>query len=130
MPTLDSINGLLDDAAKTLDKAAREIRDTPLEPSKEHILRIGQALSNVFEIQHKIYELRPDLKPAYLDEKSKNPEGNRALGEAIVKADALADAGKHADAIKVLKNFINSCPDSELTSIAKREIERHKGAST
>ena len=130
MPTLDSINDLLSEAAKMLDQAASQIRDVPLEPAKEHIHRIGEALANVFEIQHQIYEARPDLKPFYLDEELKDLEGNRALGKAMVEASKLADAGNIVEAIKVLENFTNSSPASKLRSIAEGEIERYKGAGT
>jgi hypothetical protein len=130
MPTLDSINDLLTEAAKKLDQAAREIRDEPLEPAKEHIHRIGEALANVFQIQHQIYESRPDLKPGYLAEELKSPEDNRALDEAMLNADKLAGAGKIMEAIRVLENFISSYPASELRSIAEGEIERYKGAGT
>ena len=130
MPTLDSINDLLSDAAKKLDQAAQEIRDAPLEPAKEHIRRIGEALANVFEIQHQIYESRPDLKPAHLKKASKNAGDNRALGEAMLKADDLADAGKLAEAIRVLETFISAHPTSKLRGIAEGEIERYKGAGT
>jgi len=128
MPTLDSINELLSDAANKLNKAATEIRDAPLEPAKEYIYRIGQALSQVFQIQHQIYESRPDLKPAYLDEPLRNPEENRALGEAMLKASGFADTGKITEAIIVLEAFIRSYPASELRTIAEGEIERYKGA--
>lgn len=130
MPTLDSINDLLSEAAKKLDQAAREIRDAPLEPAKDHIHRIGEALANVFDIQHQIYEVRPDLKPQHLNQELKEPEANRALGEAMVKADALVNAGKTMQAVKVLENFISSYPNSELRSIAEGEIERYKGVGT
>lgn len=130
MPTLDSINDLLSEAAKKLDQAAGEIRDAPAEPTKEHINRIGEALANIFHIQHQIYELRPDLKPPHLDQELKEPEDNRALGQAMVNADALANAGQAIQAIKVLESFISSYPSSELRSIAEGEIARYKGAGT
>ena len=130
MPTLDSINDLLSEAAKKLDQAAGEIRDAPLEPTKEHIHRIAEALAHIFYIQHQIYEVRPDLKPPHLDQELKEPEANRALGQAMAKADALANAGRTIQAIKVMESFISSYPRSELRSIAEGEIERYKGAGT
>jgi TolA-binding protein len=130
MPTLDSINSLLGEAAEKLDQAAREVRDAPLEPTKEHIHRIGEALANIFHVQHQIYESRPDLKPPHLDQELKEPEANRALGEAMVKADALVDSGKVTEAIQVMESFISAYPNSELCSIAEGEIERYKGVGT
>ena len=75
MASLESINEKLRVAAENLDQAATEIRDLPLEPPKQHIRAIGEALANVFQIQHEIYRLRPELEPAYLREESPEPDG-------------------------------------------------------
>ena len=75
MASLESINEKLRVAAEHLDQAATEIRDLPLEPPKRHIRAIGEALANVFQIQHEIYRLRPDLEPAYLSEESPEADG-------------------------------------------------------
>jgi len=76
MASLESINEKLQVAAEKLDQAATEIRDLPLEPPKQHVRGIGEALANVFQIQHEIYRLRPDLQPAYLREETPEPDGD------------------------------------------------------
>jgi hypothetical protein len=63
MASLETINEKLTVAAKSLDQAAEEIRDLPLDASKHNIRAIGEALANIFQIQHEIYRLRPELKP-------------------------------------------------------------------
>ncbi len=68
-PTLEQLDAELRRAAEILDQCANMIRDLPLEPSRQHIRKIGDALTNVFEIQHKIYEVRPDLMPEFLKER-------------------------------------------------------------
>lgn len=68
MASFESINEQLRMAAERLDQAATEIRDLPLDLVKEHLRSIGEALASVFQIQHLIYRLRPDLQPAYLTE--------------------------------------------------------------
>jgi hypothetical protein len=74
MPSFESINEKLQIAAEKLDQAANEIRDLPLEPIKEHIVGIGEALANIFQIQHEIYRLRPDLQPEHLAEEAPEPD--------------------------------------------------------
>jgi len=45
MADLKSLNELLSVAAGVLDNAAAEIRDIPLDPKKDHISKIGHALT-------------------------------------------------------------------------------------
>jgi hypothetical protein len=63
----ESLNELLNEAASKLDRAANMVRDLNLSP-ENNIRKIGEALANVYEIQHQIYALRPDLKPDFLKE--------------------------------------------------------------
>jgi len=60
----ESLNDLLTEAAMRLDTAARMIRDIDMTP-ENNIARIGEALVIIFEIQHQLYAVRPDLKPIY-----------------------------------------------------------------
>jgi hypothetical protein len=64
-PSLESLNGLLLEAAKLLDQSSHQIRDSGLN-SEENIRRIAEALIKIFEVQMQIYQLRPDLAPDYL----------------------------------------------------------------
>lgn len=130
MPSLESINELLIEAAKTLDRAASEIRDAPLVPTKENIYRIGEALTKIYEVQLKIYESCPDLKPDYLKSPIKNPGDNRALVIAMIEADELAEAGNIDEAIAVLDRFIKNDPAPYLRGIAEAEIERYRKHGT
>jgi len=88
MASLESINEKLRVAAEMLDQAASEIRDLPLDPAKKHIGGIGEALGNIFQIQHEIYRLRPELQPDFLKEETPVPDpqltpGQKALVEKL-----------------------------------------------
>jgi hypothetical protein len=61
----EMLDELLGEAASKLDKAANMVRDLKLSP-QNNIRKIGEALANVFEIQHEIYKIRPDLEPDFL----------------------------------------------------------------
>ena len=61
----ESLNRLLGDAASQLDIAAVMVRDLKLSP-EQNVKTIGGALANIFEIQHQLFEIRPDLKPDFL----------------------------------------------------------------
>ncbi len=65
--SLQELDSLLSSAATQLDQGASLIKESGLNAS-ENIYRIGEALTKVYEIQNQIYELRPDLKPRFLDE--------------------------------------------------------------
>ncbi len=91
MASLESINEKLRVAADNLDQAANEIRDLPLEPTKQPIRGIGEALANVFQIQHEIYRLSPELQPDYLSEEAPEPDGD-LTSEQIKLVEQLTDA--------------------------------------
>lgn len=67
MSSIESINKILSEAARLLDAVSNEIRDIDFN-KRENIQRIGAALTYIYEIQHDIYKVNPDLKPEYLKE--------------------------------------------------------------
>jgi hypothetical protein len=64
--SLEALDEMLRSAASTLDAAAAVIRDLDLAPER-NVKKIGETLINIFEIQHEIYAIRPDLRPDFLD---------------------------------------------------------------
>jgi hypothetical protein len=127
-PSIDNLNRLLREAAIKLDRAALEIRDIPFEPRKQHIRKIAEALSNVFDIQHMIYDERPDLEPEYLkrSEPPANSEANRAWGDALIKVFDHEEVGDIDGAILVWESFINTNPPREYLDEATSSLKRLK----
>ena len=64
-PSYDSLDELLTMAASKLDAAASMIRDLSFS-SEANVRKLGEALVNIYEIQHNIYKVRPDLRPDFL----------------------------------------------------------------
>ena len=62
---MELLNRLLTEAASKLDKSAALLTELDIN-KKNNRERIAEALANIFEIQHQIYELKPELKPDYL----------------------------------------------------------------
>jgi hypothetical protein len=58
----ESLNVLLAETASRLNRAAGLVGELNLSPA-DNIKKIAEALANIFEIQHQIYVLRPDLRP-------------------------------------------------------------------
>ncbi len=113
MASLESINEKLRVAAEHLDQAATEIRDLPLEPPKQHILAIGEALANVFQIQHEIYRLRPELQPAYLKGDQPEPDGELTLDQ-VKSVERWAD-----DEVKGIDDALFSNTSSKWRKVAR-----------
>lgn len=84
MASLESINENLRVAAEKLDQAANEIHDLPLEPTEQHVRAIGEALGNIFQIQHEIYVLRPDLQPDYFRKETPEPDPDLTPEEKVL----------------------------------------------
>ena len=124
MASIEHINELLTVAARLIDTASGEIRDAPLEPVTENIEHIGGALASIFEVQHRIYALRPELTPEYLKEPSEYPEANKALTETMSKATLYERNGNPEAAIAEYEEFLFQEWPELHRGIAVGEIER------
>jgi hypothetical protein len=124
LASLDNINRLLTVAAKLIDNAAAEIRDAKLEPVRENIEHMGRALAEVFEVQHTIYGLRPELTPAHLKEPSQTSDANRLLTEFMFRASELEYEGNIEGAIAEFEGFLALESSTLHRDIALGEIER------
>lgn len=126
-PSLDQLAALhqtLNVAASLLDRAAGQIRDAALSPTKEHIYSVGEALVNIYDIQHAIYKLRPELEPKYEEPSHEVQDANRRLGETLIAAYDLADSGRLPEAIGLLSAFAADDPSEYHRGLAAVELER------
>lgn len=130
MVTPESIHRLLSVAASLLDHAATEIRDAKIEPVRENIERVGKALVEVFEIQQKIYLLRPGLTPEYLKQPSEYSAANRLLTEYMYNASEFERAGNNERAIETFQEFMALESSPLHRDIAAGEIKRLQGAAS
>ena len=126
-PSIDSVHLLLNQAAHLLDRAAHDIRDSGLAPTRHHIERVAVALSEILEIQQVIYAIRPDLSPAHLNEPPVNSQADSLLTEAMFAASELEAAGDLAGAIEKYRDFLGREAPPLHRSIAEREISRLQG---
>jgi hypothetical protein len=127
MADLKSLNESLSAAARILDFAAKEIRDIPLDPTKENISTIGEALTLIFEIQLQIYKKSPSLEPEYLKRTSPYPAGlNKQFGKIVIEDASLCDLKKYQEAISLYESFINENPPEFFTSMAEERIAKIK----
>ena len=127
MADLKSLNELLSAAAGILDTAASEIRDIPLNPTKENIYKIGKALIIIFDIQDQICKIDPNFEPEYLRRPSSfPPEVNRRFGEIIIEASDLCDEKKYYEAISLYENYISENPPDFFINMAEMRIEMIK----
>ena len=62
---IEELNKLLTEAAGKLDKSTRLISELSVGKDVANE-KIARALSSIFDIQHELYQMRPDLKPDYL----------------------------------------------------------------
>ena len=125
MATLEALYKNLERAARTLDKTARQIRDTPLEPTRENIRRIANALSEIFDIQQEIYPLRPELIPHHLwDMRNGRPGPDLIVEAAFRQAKGAAAGGDYSTAIAVLEFLLRCQPAGPHVKRAKAQISR------
>ncbi len=122
-----SLNESLSAAARILDYAATVIRDIPLNPTKDNISKIGEALSCIFDIQNQIYKADPTLEPEYLKRSSPYPaELNRQFGEIVIKDADLCDLKRYQEAISLYEEFIHENPPEFFINMAKDRIDKIK----
>lgn len=124
MDSLTKLNDTLNLARSILDNAASQIRDAALSPTRENIMSIGHALVHIFDIQNAIYKLRPELEKQYEEVPEETKVANRRLGEALIAAYDLADAGHVSDAVSYLERFAEHESSEFHRSLAKSEQKR------
>lgn len=127
MDSLERLHRTLVAAGILLDSAAGNIRGAGLSPTNQHIHSVGEALAAIFEIQHAIYKLRPELEPKYEEPSEEISEANRRLGETLIAAYDLADGGKLQEALALLKYFAKNDPSEFHRELAAMETERLEG---
>ncbi len=123
MHRLRSISLTLAAVSGMLDEVAGDIRDAQLQPTDEHLLRIGRAMAEIFDIQRAIYAIKPDLKPAWLDESRPSPD-NRGLMETMVEAMDLERQKDIAAAISLFEHFLSAATSPLHKEIVENEIAR------
>jgi hypothetical protein len=124
MDKLATLHQQLRVASGLLDGAATLIRDVPLDPTGEHIYRIGEALAAIAEIRLAIGDVRPDLEPPYEPAPKEVSDANRRLGPVLLRAYDFVESSKLIDAIAVLEEYVMNEPSEHHRDIAKGEIER------
>jgi len=128
MHPLEDLHRTLRVAAMLLDVAAGQVRDAKLLPVKENIRTIGESLAAIFEVQQVIYKQEPELR---LERQYEEPPeevrlANRRLGEAMIAADDLADAGKLKEARELLLKFAAEDPSDYHRKLAMLQVERYE----
>lgn len=124
MPTLDDINGLLEEANAKLNEAMHAIRDLPLEPKRDHMHRVGKALAEIYDIQYHVFALKPELTPPALQGPFDHPAG--ALAVAIRHASAAEKSGNPAMALAIMR-WVAPRLSGEHMQQAQAEVLRLQG---
>jgi len=96
--TLDSLEGLLAEAAQCLDNAAGELRALPQVDLDRNLRRIGTAMNAVWDFRDELHKLRPDLRPIFVVESDTDHERYAQLSERSKEAHQLEEAGELARA--------------------------------
>jgi hypothetical protein len=113
-------------AAQLLDNAASQVRDLPLEPTKEHIRVIGEALVLLSEVRSALEAVRPQLASQFEQSSQEESQANRRLGEAILAAEDLSEEGKNEEAHSLLQRFAAQEPSELHRGIALRQASCYK----
>jgi len=113
-------------AVQFLDSAASQVRDLPLDSTKEHIRLIAGAIANVFQVLHTVEAESPDLTKRYDEPSEEAKMANRRLGEALIEAEDIAEKGDLEFAQSFLERFAESEPSMRHRDIAIIEATRYK----
>ena len=127
MHPLIELHNTLQAAGMLLDSAAAQVRDAKLLPAKQHIQRIGEALATIFEIQRAIYVQAPELglEKKYEETSEEVRQANRRLGEAMLAADSIADAGDLKKAQNHLSAFAAGESSEYHANLARLQMDRY-----
>ena len=113
-------------AAQLLDGAASLVRDLPLQPTRENIRLLGEALALVFQVQRNVEEALPSLAKRYPEPTEEESAANRRLGAALVAADELAEHQSNVEAVAFLESFAAQESSKFHRDLALLEAGRYK----
>jgi hypothetical protein len=132
MASLEALHEILNAAASKLNEAANAIREAPLDPVKPNIHHIANALSELFELQRKVWVQRPELIPEHLWEAPAggNPSPQQIIEGAFRRAERAETAGDVALSVAVLEHLIRCQPSGQHIVRAKSEVARMNGHDT
>ena len=127
MHPLIELHNTLQAAGMLLDSAAGQVRDAKLLPAKQHIQKIGEALATIFEIQRAIHVQAPELRleKRYEETSEEVRQANRRLGEAMLAADSIADAGDLKRARDHLSAFAARESSEYHANLARLQMDRY-----
>ena len=127
MHPLVELHNTLKTACMLLDSAASQIRDTELHPTRQHIHKIGEVLATIFEIKSAIYVQAPELglERKYEEPSEEVRQANRRLGEAMLAADSIADAGDPKGAREYLLAYAAGESSEYHANLARLQMDRY-----
>ncbi len=125
MASLDSINEKLNFAVQSLDQAATEIHELPLQPTGKHLRLVGEALANVFQIQQEIRRLRPDLEP-WLAEEEPEPDPSLTPNQEELVAELSDEDLQEIDRLLLSHATHSWRKVAMLVGLAMRDNKGHK----
>jgi hypothetical protein len=126
MDKLTELHKQLRLAAGILDGAAALIRNAPLEPTGEHIYKIGETLASIFEIRRAVEVLRPELAARSEPASEETSAANRRLGPVLLGAYDLEGQAQPDEAIELLEEYARHETSELHRGIALREVQRLK----
>ena len=124
MSDLKDINSKLEQVCRLLDQTASEINSSSLPYPSVDIESIGKALAHIFDVQHSVYSVCPELTPDHLLENSRFPDANKQFGKLLSQNERLLADNNPQEAIALINDFISSEPPAQFVSMAKGQIER------
>jgi hypothetical protein len=104
MPTLETVNDLLQQAASRLDEAMKALAADSPAPLRSKLHRLGAAQVEIFEVQYQLWALNPALLPGILRGPGENPQA--AFDVTMRRVKELVGEGAVQTAIGVLDLFI------------------------
>jgi hypothetical protein len=122
----EQLHRTLRTAAQLLDSAASQIRDLPLQPTRENVRLVGEALALVFQLRRNVEVERPGLARQYPEPTEEESAANRRLGAALVAADDLADGHSNAKAAAFLEEYAAREESMYHRDLALLEAGRYK----
>lgn len=99
MSSLEHIDLLLGEAIEHIIDASDEMKEIEILNYRENSKRIGRAVSEIWEIREKIYQLDPNIKRDFFIEYNDDRKRFETLNEIFKKAYSLEKNGKLDESI-------------------------------
>ena len=124
MDNFEHIDLLIGEALECMVEAAGELREMSIEDNKNRTLRIGRAISELWEVRSEIYQIKPEIKRDFFKEYEKDKQRYDYLDDIRKKAFSAENDDDKDEALLQFRKLLGESKSGYFTLLAQAGLYR------